>query len=179
MSASRGFSWTQVVPPDGTAAGIVRAGVDRVELDEFQRTVNVAGDGFLERTFTPEELAFCAGRVNRLEGGRDLGPDPDGVAPREPARAVEAVGEGAAGNELEREPEPAVGLARAEAAGDPGVVDGGRGGRLPAKALGEAGLRRARRCKSPHRKTCPNRPSTSRERLTRRRRRRRQPIDRL
>jgi len=66
MSASRAFSWTQVVPPDGTAAGIVRAGVDRVELDEFQRTVNVAGEGFLERTFTPEEIAFCAGRVNRL-----------------------------------------------------------------------------------------------------------------
>ncbi len=43
MSASRAFSW-----------------------DEFQRTVNVAGDGFLERTFTPEEIAFCAGRVNRL-----------------------------------------------------------------------------------------------------------------
>ena len=66
MSPSGSFSWSQVVPPDGTAAGIIRAGVDRVELDEFQRTVTVAGDGFLERTFTPEEIAFCAGRVNRL-----------------------------------------------------------------------------------------------------------------
>jgi holo-[acyl-carrier protein] synthase len=66
MSTSGAFSWSQVVPPDGIAAGIVRAGVDRVELDEFQRTVDVAGAEFLERTFTQEELAFCAGRVNRL-----------------------------------------------------------------------------------------------------------------
>ena len=66
MSTVGVFTWCDVVPPDGTAAGIVRAGIDRVELDEFQRTVRVAGDRFLQRTFTPEEIAFCAGRVNRL-----------------------------------------------------------------------------------------------------------------
>jgi holo-[acyl-carrier protein] synthase len=66
MSASGAFFWSQVVPPDGTADGVVRAGVDRVELDEFQRTVEIAGDEFLERIFTTAEIAFCAGRVNRL-----------------------------------------------------------------------------------------------------------------
>jgi holo-[acyl-carrier protein] synthase len=66
VTVSGAFSWIQVVPPDGVAAGIVRAGVDRVELDEFQRSVAVGGDRFLQRTFTPQEIAFCAGRVNRL-----------------------------------------------------------------------------------------------------------------
>jgi holo-[acyl-carrier protein] synthase len=66
MRAPGAFCWSQVVAPDGIAAGVVRAGVDRVELDEFQRTVDVAGDGFLEHTFTSDEIAFCAGRVNRL-----------------------------------------------------------------------------------------------------------------
>ena len=66
MTTAGAFSWIQVVPPDGVAAGIVRAGVDRVELDEFQRSVGVAGDRFLERTFTPGEIAFCVGRLNRL-----------------------------------------------------------------------------------------------------------------
>jgi holo-[acyl-carrier protein] synthase len=60
------FSWSSVVPPDGMAAGTVRAGVDRVELAEFQRTIDAAGDGFLERIFTPKEIAFCAGRPHRL-----------------------------------------------------------------------------------------------------------------
>jgi holo-[acyl-carrier protein] synthase len=66
MSRVGAFSWSDVVPPDGLVAGVVRAGVDRVELDEFRRTVDVTGDGFLERIFTPQEIAFCAGRVNRL-----------------------------------------------------------------------------------------------------------------
>jgi holo-[acyl-carrier protein] synthase len=66
MSTPDGFSWSYLVPPAAIAAGIVRAGVDRVELGEFQRTVDVAGHGFLERIFTPEEIAFCAGRTDRL-----------------------------------------------------------------------------------------------------------------
>jgi holo-[acyl-carrier protein] synthase len=60
------FSWSSVVPPDGTSAGTVRAGVDRVELAEFQRTIDAAGNGFLARIFTAEEIAFCAGRIDRL-----------------------------------------------------------------------------------------------------------------
>jgi len=66
MSRAGTFSWSHVMPPNGLAAGIVRAGVDRVELDEFQRTIDIAGHAFLERTFTPQEIAFCAGRMNRL-----------------------------------------------------------------------------------------------------------------
>jgi holo-[acyl-carrier protein] synthase len=66
MSTAGTFSWSPVVPPDGMAAGTVRAGVDRVELAEFQHSVDTAGARFLERTFTPEEIAYCAGRVNRL-----------------------------------------------------------------------------------------------------------------
>jgi holo-[acyl-carrier protein] synthase len=66
VSVTGTFSWTEVSPPDGAAAGVVRAGIDRVELDEFRRAVDVAGDGFVERIFTPAEIAFCAGRVDRL-----------------------------------------------------------------------------------------------------------------
>lgn len=66
MSTVGVFTWCDVVSPDGTTAGIVRAGIDRVELDEFQRAVDMAGDRFLQRTFTPEEIAFCACRASRL-----------------------------------------------------------------------------------------------------------------
>jgi holo-[acyl-carrier protein] synthase len=66
MSVMGVFSWSPVVPPEGAAAGTVRAGVDRVELDEFRRSIDVAGDRFLERTFTPQEIAFCDGRPDRL-----------------------------------------------------------------------------------------------------------------
>lgn len=66
MSTTEVFSWTEVAPPHGAAAGVVRAGVDRVELTEFQRTLDIAGDGFLERVFTPAEIAYCANRVDRL-----------------------------------------------------------------------------------------------------------------
>src|SRR5205823_1675303 len=41
-------------------------GVDRVELAEFQRQVEVAGLGFLDRIYTEQEIAFCAGRLERL-----------------------------------------------------------------------------------------------------------------
>jgi holo-[acyl-carrier protein] synthase len=44
----------------------VLAGIDRVELPEFKRTVEAAGRPFLDRVFTPGELAFAAGRVDRL-----------------------------------------------------------------------------------------------------------------
>lgn len=66
MTVTGTFSWIEVNAPYGVAAGVVRAGVDRVELDEFRRGVDVAGDRFVERTFTPAEIAHCAGRVDRL-----------------------------------------------------------------------------------------------------------------
>jgi holo-[acyl-carrier protein] synthase len=60
------FSWIDVGVPDGAAAGFVRAGVDRVELDDFRRGLEVAGDAFVARIYTPAEIAHCAGRVDRL-----------------------------------------------------------------------------------------------------------------
>ena len=66
MNTAGAFSWTDVMPPDGAVTGVVRAGVDRVELSEFRRTIDVAGNGFLERVFTPGEIAFCSGRLDRL-----------------------------------------------------------------------------------------------------------------
>lgn len=49
-----------------TCGSSVLAGVDRIELAGFRRTVDVAGQAFLERVFTPGELEFAAGRVDRL-----------------------------------------------------------------------------------------------------------------
>ena len=66
MTASGTFSWCDVASPEGAAAGVIRAGVDRVELEEFRRALNVAGKGFIERIYTPGEVAFCASRVDRL-----------------------------------------------------------------------------------------------------------------
>lgn len=60
------FAWSHVAAPPGLVAGTVRAGVDRIELPEFEHTLSVAGPGFLERTLTVQEIDFCAGRVNRL-----------------------------------------------------------------------------------------------------------------
>lgn len=51
---------------NGTSGFSVVAGVDRVELVEFRRTVEVAGQAFLDRVFTVGELTFAAGRIDRL-----------------------------------------------------------------------------------------------------------------
>jgi holo-[acyl-carrier protein] synthase len=66
MTISGTFSWSDVAAPGGAAAGVIRAGVDRVELDEFRHTLDVVGKRFLERVYTPVEIGFCAGRVERL-----------------------------------------------------------------------------------------------------------------
>jgi len=66
VSALSSFSWTDLAGADGGVAGTVRAGVDRVDLDEFRRTIETAGQAFVERVFTPREIAFCNGRVARL-----------------------------------------------------------------------------------------------------------------
>lgn len=66
MSTLGTFSWTDVANAKGAVAGTVLAGVDRVELDEFRRTIDVAGQEFLDRVFTEQEIAFCAGRTERL-----------------------------------------------------------------------------------------------------------------
>jgi holo-[acyl-carrier protein] synthase len=60
------FTWSRIAVPRGLLAGTVRAGVDRIELSEFQHTLSVAGPRFIENTLTLKEIDFCAGRVNRL-----------------------------------------------------------------------------------------------------------------
>lgn len=41
-------------------------GIDMVDLPSFGRDVQLGGNRFLERIFTPQELAFCGGRLDRL-----------------------------------------------------------------------------------------------------------------
>jgi len=64
--STHSFSWNDVVPRDWNVAEIIRAGVDRVELAKFQHSVDVAGQALFARTFTQQEIAFCAGRVHCL-----------------------------------------------------------------------------------------------------------------
>jgi holo-[acyl-carrier protein] synthase len=44
----------------------VRAGIDRVELAEFNRVIKTGGSPFLQTVFTERELAHCCGRLERL-----------------------------------------------------------------------------------------------------------------
>ena len=44
----------------------LRAGVDRVEIADFKRSVEVAGSTFLGRVFTNHEITYCAGHIERL-----------------------------------------------------------------------------------------------------------------
>ena len=67
MSTVSSFEWTAIT--ESAAAyppGMIRAGVDRVELAEFRRTLRVAGPGFVQRIYTSAEIGFCHGRVERL-----------------------------------------------------------------------------------------------------------------
>lgn len=48
------------------AAKKILAGVDRVELDEFKRIVDAAGEQFLASVYTPGELNYCNNRIEKL-----------------------------------------------------------------------------------------------------------------
>lgn len=52
----------RMVPPVGPIA----CGVDLVELVPFSRDLRLGGQRFLQRIYTDAEIAFCAGRVDRL-----------------------------------------------------------------------------------------------------------------
>ncbi len=43
---------------------IVGIGIDMVEVDRVRRMIEKYGDGFVEKVFTPEEVAFCADKAN-------------------------------------------------------------------------------------------------------------------
>ena len=41
-------------------------GIDIIEIPRIERVIARWGDRFLNRIYTPKELAFCAGKPNRL-----------------------------------------------------------------------------------------------------------------
>ena len=47
---------------------IRRMGIDTVAIERIERALRRSGEGFLRRAFTPAELAYCAGRAERLAG---------------------------------------------------------------------------------------------------------------
>ncbi len=47
---------------------IRRVGVDTCGIERMATAMRRSGDGFLRRAFTPAELAYCAGRAERLAG---------------------------------------------------------------------------------------------------------------
>jgi holo-[acyl-carrier protein] synthase len=49
-----------------TAPGSVMCGIDVVEVARIERSLQVAGDAFLTRVYTPAEQALCDGQVARL-----------------------------------------------------------------------------------------------------------------
>jgi len=44
------------------------SGVDLIEISRIERAIARHGDRFLNRFFTPQEIAFCAGRATSLAG---------------------------------------------------------------------------------------------------------------
>ena len=47
---------------------IRRQGIDVLAIERMERAVRRSGDGFLARTFTAAEIAYCDGRAERLAG---------------------------------------------------------------------------------------------------------------
>ena len=45
---------------------ILRTGVDLIEIERMRQAIERHGERFLNRVFTPGELAHCAGRVESL-----------------------------------------------------------------------------------------------------------------
>jgi holo-[acyl-carrier protein] synthase len=67
MTPSSEQAIEQLVGDVTRAAGIeVLAGVDRVELQEFARIAESGGEQFLATVYTPDELAHCRGRIEKL-----------------------------------------------------------------------------------------------------------------
>jgi holo-[acyl-carrier protein] synthase len=79
----------------------IRAGVDRVELAEFDRILAMAGDGFLAAVYTDGERHDCSGRLERLAtrfaakeaASKALGTGLRGVMLREIEVVSEAIGQ--------------------------------------------------------------------------------------
>src|SRR5467141_1157798 len=54
--------------PIGTMVSVQRIGVDAVSVDRIALAVKRSGPGFLDKVYTPSELAYCAGNDERLAG---------------------------------------------------------------------------------------------------------------
>lgn len=48
------------------ATPLLRTGVDLIDLDRVERSLERFGERFYKRFFTPAERAFCEGRIERL-----------------------------------------------------------------------------------------------------------------
>jgi holo-[acyl-carrier protein] synthase len=47
---------------------MLATGVDIIEIERIERSINRFGDKMRNRIFTPQEQAYCAGKVNSLAG---------------------------------------------------------------------------------------------------------------
>jgi holo-[acyl-carrier protein] synthase len=45
---------------------MLRTGIDLIEIDRVARVLARHGDHFLQRVYTPQEIAYCAGRASSL-----------------------------------------------------------------------------------------------------------------
>jgi len=45
---------------------MIRVGVDMIELERIERLLERYGARFLERVYTPSEIAYCQGRISSL-----------------------------------------------------------------------------------------------------------------
>ena len=48
-------------------SGILGVGLDLVEVARVRASVRRSGERFAQRVFTPEEIAYCAGRARKFE----------------------------------------------------------------------------------------------------------------
>lgn len=51
---------------DFNAPCSIACGVDIVEIESIARSIKVGGERFLQRVYTPAELAYCRGRLPQL-----------------------------------------------------------------------------------------------------------------
>ena len=56
----------QLTAKDCNAPCSITCGVDIVEIEAIAQSIKVGGERFLQRVYTPAELAFCRGRLPQL-----------------------------------------------------------------------------------------------------------------
>ncbi len=56
----------QLMGTDLNAPCSIACGVDIVEIESIAQSIKIGGERFLQRVYTPAELAFCRGRLPQL-----------------------------------------------------------------------------------------------------------------